>query len=292
MSRQPQHFTPRQDMRSVDFELQYKQDTNLQDVELHHHDFYEIYFLESGDVTYLIEDKLIHVMPGDLLLISPQQLHQVCIRPELSRYERYVLWVDVHLIRRLSSGRSDLWQGLDPNRPGYGNHFRLKPEDKTSVRNLLSTLYQETGTDTYGSDLLQEALLIQLLVFINRLVSHQGSRVDETTRTSQLITQVMTYINLHYNEPLSLEMLAEFFFVSKYHLSHAFNQQVGTSVYQYIQKKRLVIARQLLSQGKRPSEIYTLCGFNDYAGFFRAFKTEYGTSPRDYAQSVRQNRLP
>lgn len=292
MSRQPQKFTPRQDMCSLDFELQYKRDTNLKDVELHHHDFYEIYFLISGDVTYLIEDRIIHVMPGDLLLISPQQLHQVCIRPELSSYERYVLWVDVQLIRRLSSMHSDLWQGLDPNRPGYGNQFRLKPEERTKIQNLLDSLYQETGSNTYGADLLQEALLVQLLVSINRLVSYQGFWIDEDNRTSRVITQVMNYVNLHYSETLSLEMLAELFFVSKYYLSHAFNQQVGTSVYQYIQKKRLLIARQLLAQGKKPSEIYTFCGFNDYSGFFRAFKAEYGTSPRDYARSARQNRIP
>lgn len=285
---QPQRFDPRQEMKHPDYELQYKRDTYLKDVELHHHDFFEIYFLIAGDVTYLIESKIVHVMPGDLLLISPKELHQVCIQPEMSVYERYVLWVDPATIRRLSTELTDLYEGLDPNRPGYGNQLRLKPEDRSRIQQLMEQLHRETSENGYGAELLRESLLTQLLVSINRLVAQQGTQPDEDTQTSKAVTQVMNYVNLHYGEPLSLDMLAEKFYVSKYHLSHEFNRQVGTSVYRYIQKKRLLIARQLMAQGKRPNEVYNICGFGDYAGFYRAFKSEYGIGPREFALSARQ----
>ena len=288
MARQPQNFDPRQQMKTADFELQYKRDNYLKDVELHHHDFFEIYFLLSGDVTYLIESRIVHVMPGDLLLISPRELHQVIIRPEMSVYERYVLWVDPQVISRLSSEQSDLLQGLDPAHPGRGNQLRLKPEDRSRVQRLLEQLSQEGSSDSYGADLLRTALLTQLLVTINRLCQQQGPWMDEDSRTNRAVTQVMNYVNLHYSEPLSLDMLAEQFYVSKYHLSHEFNRQVGTSVYHYIQKKRLLIARQLLAQGRKPSQVYSSCGFTDYTGFYRAFKSEYGVSPREFASAARQ----
>ena len=288
MPRQPQSFDPRQEMLRSDYELQYKRDVNLQDVDLHHHDFFEIYFLMNGDVTYLIEGKIVHVMPGDLLLISPRELHQVCIRPEMAAYERYVLWVDPQLIRRLSTPQSDLLLGLDPDRPGRGNQLRLKPEDRSRIQALLESLNHELHSDHYGSDLLRESLLVQLLVTVNRLVSKQGSHMYEDKQASSAVSQVMNYVNLHYSEPLSLDMLAEQFYVSKYHLSHEFNRLVGTSVYRYIQKKRLLIARQLLAQGQKASTVYSACGFSDYAGFYRAFKAEYGTTPSEYASSAKQ----
>lgn len=285
---QPQGFDPRQEMHRQDFEIQYKRDSYLKDVELHHHDFYELYFLMSGDVTYIIESRIYHVLPGDMLLISPRELHQLCIRPEMSSYERYVLWVDPQALQRLSADGCDLARCFDPTRPGYSNLLRLTPEDRSTIQSLMEALHRESNTDGFGTALLRESLLVQLMVSANRLVSQENGQPEETSKSNLAVTKVIDYVNLHYSEPLSLDMLAERFYVSKYHLSHEFNRQVGISIYRYIQKKRLLIARQLLAQGIKPNEVYGMCGFGDYAGFYRAFKAEYGAAPRDYALSVRQ----
>lgn len=289
MALQPQKFDPRQEMRMPDFELQYKRDSYLNDVELHHHDFYELYFLMSGDVTYTIESRLYHVMPGDMLLISPRELHQLCIRADMAAYERYVLWVNPQVLDRLSTELTDLCRCFDPSRAGYGNLLRLRSEDRTRIQALLDSLHRESQNDSFGSDLLRESLFIQLLVSINRLVAQEGGSFEEASRGNRAVSKVVDYVNLHYAEPLSLDDLAERFYVSKYHLSHEFHRQVGTSVYRYIQKKRLLIARQLLAQGKKPNEVYSICGFGDYAGFYRAFKAEYGAAPREYASWARRS---
>lgn len=285
--KQAHRFDPRQEMGREDFELQYKRDTYLQDVELHHHDFFELYFLITGDVTYTIESRQYHVMPGDLLLISPQELHQICIRPEMSDYERYVLWVDPMLLHRISTPLSDLSMNLTPDSPRQGNLLRLKPEDASYVQKIFEQLWLESENEGYGSDLLRQSLLIQLLVSINRLAAHPRAYMEEEAHSSRAVSSVIDYVNLHYSEPLSLDILADLVYVSKYHLSHEFNRQVGTSVYRYIQKKRLLIARQLLAQGVRPNDVYGKCGFSDYAGFYRAFRSEYAISPREYVQSLR-----
>lgn len=288
MALQPQMFDPRQEMGKPDFELQYKRDSYLKDVELHHHDFFELYFLLSGDVTYIIESRICHVMPGDILLISPRELHQLLIRPEMSSYERYVLWVDPQMLEQLGGG-ADLSACFDPVRNPAGNLLRLQGEDRTRIQTIMEALHRESQQESFGSAALRESLLVQLMVLVNRLALRQDSEPENATHSNRAVSKVIDYVNLHYGEPLSLDMLAERFYVSKYHLSHEFNRQVGTSLYRYIQKKRLLIARQLMAQGKRPNEVYSMCGFGDYAGFYRAFKAEYGTGPREYALSVRQN---
>lgn len=288
---QPHGFDPRQEMGQPDFELQYKRDTWLRDVELHHHDFYELFFLMTGDVTYTIESRLYHVLPGDMLLISPRELHQLCIRPEESAYERYVLWLKPALLRRLSTEETDLSQCFDTGRPGYGNLLRMKSASRTKILSLLEMLYQESEQERFGTAMLQESLLVQFLITLNRLVAQGDTRLEDPPGVNHTVTQVIDYINLHYGDPLTLGALADRFYVSKYHLSHEFQRQVGTGVYRYIQKKRLLIARQLMAQGFRPGQVYENCGFGDYAGFYRAFKAEYGTAPREYALSVRQRKI-
>ena len=103
----------------------------------------------------------------------------------------------------------------------------------------------------------------------------------------RVVDQVVEYINEHYNEPLTLDDLSERFFISKYHLLRKFDAQVGTTVHRYILQKRLLIAKQLLAGGVAPSEACGYCGFGDYANFYRAFRAEYGMTPRQYVQSVR-----
>lgn len=282
MALRPMHFDPRQQMQRQDFELQYKLDSYLIDVDLHHHDFYELYYLVSGDVTYTIESKLYKVLPGDLLLISPKELHQVHIQAEHAAYERYVLWIHPQLIQQLSTDAADLSQALDPAHPGYGNQLRLQQPDQQRLRGLMEQLYLETQKVAFGSELLAKSLLTQLLITVNRLALQENCHFEDISRSSETVSRVVEFINLHYSEPLSLELLAQRFFISKYHLSHEFQRQVGTSVGRYIQKKRLQIARHLLSQGSKPNNVYSICGFGDYTGFYRAFKAEYGTSPREF----------
>lgn len=279
-------YDPRQEMLTADFEIQHKRDTYLKNVELHHHDFYEIYYLVSGDVTYVIEGKLCRVLPGDLLLISPQELHQVSITPGMEPYERYVLWIDRETVRMLSSDRTDLENRLDPGRTGYTNLIRLTREQRQLIRDLMEALFQESDGSDFGSDILRNTLVTSLLVQINRL-AEQHSRGPEAFVSSKLVSDLVEYVNQHYRERLTLEGLAERFYVSKYHLSHEFQKHMGTGVYKYIQKKRLQIARQLLAGGEHPSAVSGLCGFADYAGFYRAFIGEYGVAPREYAESVK-----
>ena len=287
--RKASSFDPRQVMNRDDFEIVHKRDTYLKDVELHHHDFFEVFFLISGDVRYTIESRVYHLMPGDLLLISPKELHQICIRNEMAAYERFVLWIDPQMLQRLSTETTDLTKNLDADHSTRGNLLRLRPEDRAMMQQLFSHLWEETDSDRYGADLMRENIVSLILVQLNRLTDKDSvHHFEEVTHSSKAVSQVVDYINLHYGEQLSLDMLAAQVFVSKYHLSHEFNRQVGTSDYRYIQKKRLLIARQLLAQGNKPNQIYLQCGFKDYAGFYRAFKNEYGVAPREYATNTDQ----
>lgn len=277
------HFDPRQKMLRPDFEVTHKWDTDLRDVELHHHDFYEVDFLVSGDVTYVIESRVYHMQPGQMLIINPQELHQVYIRSDAAPYERYMLWIAPQLLQKLSDRQTDLCRCFDMHRPNYSNLLHLPPQQRKLIPAMMESLLREQAQQAYGSELLQQNLLTELMIHINRLAElSDTSQADGDT----VVAKVIDFINLHYNEPLSLDLLAERFFVSKYHLSHEFTRQMGTGIYQYIQKKRLLIARQLMSEGQRPTDVYAQCGFGDYPAFFRAFRKVYGLSPREYVQSL------
>ena len=288
MAGRTQNFSNRQKMSTNTFEVFHYRDAHIQEVALHHHDFYEIYFFVSGKVTYNIESRNYTLQPGDILLISPMELHQPVFSQEQGNYERYVVWINKTFLSRLDMPGQDLSRCFDTERPEHSNLLRPDATKREYLIFLLSILLQEVRSGEYASDMAAMALLAQILVYINRLAIQGEHPVDNKSESDSVVYRVLSYINENYNEDLNLDMLANKFFISKYHLSREFNRLVGTSVYRYIIQKRLVMAKQLMSTGISSTAVYQHCGFGDYSNFYRAFKSEYQISPKEYMATLRE----
>ena len=279
-----QPFTRRQTMIRRDFEIyRYRY---MDEVELHHHDFYEIYMLLRGSVSYTVENRIFHMRAGDLMLISPLELHQARVDSNDEPYERIVLWVDRGYLESLSSPHTSLTRCFDTTIPGHTNLLRLPGATGAPLRTTVDKLCALKASKDYGSDLLAQSALVELLVGLNRAAADRGDARPVGT-SDQVVDAVLHYINEHYSEPLTLDQLSEKFFISKYHLLRKFDAQVGTTVHRYILQKRLLNAKQLLAGGVPPNEVCQYCGFGDYANFYRAFRAEYNQTPRQYIQSAR-----
>ena len=283
-----QPYTRRQTMIASDFEVYRYRSTYMNEVALHHHDFYEVYLLLRGQVSYIVENHLYKMRPGDLMLVSPLELHQARIATDSEPYERIVLWVARSYLERHSSPRTSLTRCFDTSIPGHTNLLRLPGAASAEMRRRLERLGELHARNGYGDDLLAAGCLVELLVELDKAAADRRTQKNADCSTDQVVDAVVAYINEHYNEPLTLDLLAEKFFISKYHLLRKFDSQVGTTVHRYILQKRLLIAKQLLAGGVAPSEACGYCGFGDYANFYRAFRSEYGATPRQYAQSVRE----
>lgn len=281
MRQRSQKFDPRQVMHRENFEVFHYRDPRPGFVEVHHHDFYEVYFLLSGTVSYWVEGRIIRMNPGDILFINPMELHRPMPDPTQPVCERFVLWIDGEYLKKLSTPQLQLNSCFDSTRPGYSHRIRPSGAERAALTARMGELVQESYSKDLGSDLSAQGILLQLIVQLNRLARQtQGIREDE--QLSELVQGAMAYIGEHIHTSLSLEEIAGHLFVSKYHLSHAFSGEVGISVYRYIMLRRLLLARQLLMAGESAGQVCRACGFSDYTAFYRAFKSEYGISPREF----------
>ena len=163
-----QKFTVRQKMLSDSYEIYRYRDSYLNEVALHHHDFYEVYLFLNGNVSYTVESRNYQLMPGDILLIGPLELHQPRITQEKSPYERIVLWVNRNFLEQFSTPLTTLTHCFDHSVPGHTNLLRPAPTPRQRITDLMERLAQESASKAYGADLAAVGCLVQLLVELNR----------------------------------------------------------------------------------------------------------------------------
>ena len=100
---------------------------------------------------------------------------------------------------------------------------------------------------------------------------------------AKAIALVEQYIREHYEDPLSLDLLADKVFLTPHYLSSIFIQEKGIGINKYIKNLRMEKARELLtSTNMKISEICERVGYSNLSYFCRSFRNEYGMTPEQY----------
>jgi two-component system response regulator YesN len=115
----------------------------------------------------------------------------------------------------------------------------------------------------------------------------ETERELELVSHNPIIRQVERYVQEHYSEELSLQLLSHQFNVNSVYLGRLFKKETGESFNDYLNRTRLNHAKRMLAvTALKATEIATAVGFLDPNYFFRKFKLVHGISPSDYRLSV------
>ncbi len=275
----------RQHMLREDFEVFHFQGNNGVQIAPHFHDFYECSLLLSGKLSYQIESVSFAEEPGDLLLIGPNHVHRPLFIHGVEPYERIVFWLSRPFVEALSNEESDLSACFFGDRSGA---IRLNGADRAQITRLLFELLHAISGEPFGRDVLCRSLAASLLVYLNRLArGESGTPRQPAIRVSAPVKRVLDYLDAHLSEPVTLDTLCHTVYLSKYYLERKFKQETGESIYQMLQQKRMILARNLMRKGFTLTEVSLRCGYAAYSGFYKAFVSEYGVSPHAYDTAIK-----
>ena len=277
MKQQPKHFESRQYMLRSDFEAFYYSDEDLRAVLPHRHDFCELLFFMEGDVTYMIGETAYKLTGGDLLVIPSGIPHHPVFTGN-SRYRRVVLWLTEDFVASLSEGES-LTALLSPEQT-QGRLYRFRTADGGSILECAMSIAEEFSYRRPFADTMTTLLVTRLLILISRMAPTADSSGSSDSASQQLVQEIVSFIDENLSRDLTLDYIADHFFISKFYLSRVFRRHMGITTHSYISQRRLFRARQLLYDGQHPSDVCRLCGYTDYSVFYRAFRERYGVSPR------------
>ena len=242
--------------------------------EYHYHEFCKLLLLVSGSGGYRIAGQQYALQAGDIVLVGSRAVHRPEFQPN-APYERIIVYIDPEFLRRQSTADCDLNEIFS----GKQGHV-LRCEKWQRLLNLALSLENALSGQEFGHIILSNGLLLRLLVEIGREqrrsdVQRPASIVPKDTR----ILQLMQYVDAHIAEDISIDALAEQFYLSKYHMMHLFRTETGQSIYNYLIQQRLGLARSLISGGMRATEAAFRSGFATYSSFTRAYAKQFGTTP-------------
>lgn len=263
-----------------DFRFFHLRDQKKQNFEFHYHDFDKIIIFLSGRCTYTVEGKSYYLKPWDLLLVPHHSVHRPVIDPDIP-YERIVIWINSDFLKAHSTGKYDLSACFSE----AGNSLSLVRFDtdlQTDFRILLEDLEKSLKSDDFAAPLLSNTYFIQMIIKLNRLILSGKNEVSTNSYGSNHhVDAIIRYINANLDKDLSIDSLAEIFFLSRSYLMHSFKDETGVTIHSYVLQKRLLFASDLIRGGIPVTEACYKCGFNDYSTFSRAYRRQFGNSPRE-----------
>lgn len=233
---------------------------------------------------YNDDNRFYSIEPGDIFFINQYESHHLTYIDE-KVHERIVLSIFPDFLKQLSSGQTNLdncFSSRDTSNPNL--HKRsLNVEEQKLFQYFIHKL---VSTDRFGADLIEKATFTELMVFLNKIFSDNNLPVTSSFRSTQhqQVDRILTYINQHIQNPLTIEELSENFYLSPSYLCRIFKSATRTTINKYIIAKRITIAKSLLAEGKSVNEACEECGFNDYSNFLKTFTKAVGISPKKYSQ--------
>lgn len=280
-------FLKKQYMNAKDFEIYNYSDTEIPAIMPHRHTFYEIYYVLSEHLDYVIGNRVYQMKKGDFILLPPGQLHYPAeTNLKLGKkYSRIVLWCSTDYFDRfvqIEPALQEIWDIVKKTRTFY---FSPAQGASQHLYDLLLCLLEESRRKKHASGGMVFAILLEIFVCLDRIICEK--KYAETHLSSNhLFVNIIYYIHTHITENILLEDLSRHFWVSKGHISKFFREYVGLPVHQYILSLRLDGCRLAIAKGTPVMQAATLFGFQDYSSFFRAFKKVFAMSPKEYQESV------
>ena len=247
---------------------------------LHSHTFYELlYCCNDCGAEYLVGADRYRLQKGDIIFVPPGISHRPLLTEPLSEpYERYVLWISKDFVDMFVENFS-----IGTEQVSYGTLLRTGGTKWEVLGGYFRRGVREAENQAAGWRAAVIGNSITLLTLMGRSIQERTAPVLKAEKPD-LLNEVLAYIELHLDEKITLEETAKHFYVSVSTITQLFRQKMGTSFYRCVTQQRLIAAKTCISQGMTLEDVSRTVGFADYSSFYRAFKKEYGITPRQYTQ--------
>lgn len=267
-----------------DFWIEHRLDLRSYRLHRHYEVCYQLLFLLRGRICYQVGEKKYEMSRGGVILLNTLEEHSLEVLEY--PYERYIIQIDPSFFR--NEVRYPEIISVFVKRPaGFSHLFTLEEGAWIYLRDLIQSMEREYKAKEKYWQLCVGADLRKLFVTVFREFADTFSsfKVDSGT---DIAYKVMTYIEHHYTEEITVDTISQALFLNKHYISHVFKAETGYSPIEYAISLRISHAKVLLSESdKNVSEVAMECGYTDFTHFSKQFRKRTGLSPSGFRKQLR-----
>lgn len=239
----------------------------------HTHNCSEFFYILEGKGTFYIENKKHPVCSNDLVIVNPNILHTEASQKD-SPMKYIVLGIEG---LELSFGKDE-----DVRNYCIVNFKNIRSQVLFFLQSMLTEFTEKPA----GYDSMCQHYMDILILLLNRQLNFAPAPSSINKKTTRLCDLVRRYIDTHYWEPITLDLLSDISHFSKYHLVHTFTAEYGISPIQYLIDKRMEEGEKLLrTTDYSLAQISRFCGFSSPSYFSQIFKKEKKCSPSQFRRN-------
>jgi AraC-like DNA-binding protein len=265
---------------SFPFRLIYRHRMENRKSKYHYHDLMELIYVHDGAGTIFIDPLFYDMNAGDLFIIPGDVIHQTI---HTGQTLSVVLFRST-LIKSAYIGENFDLLDIFRSRSHPEYKLSLSAEQRRPIEQFLADIRSELRGRSLGRHHAILAVLQRLLVEVARL-----DHADKPARPSPIaqgrtwMNDILSYIEDHLSEDLTLTHLASQALVSPAHFSRVFRQMTGFHLPEYLNIKRMMLAKELLIRTSLPIHIIAeRCCFTSVSHFYKTFRKHFGYTPGDY----------
>ncbi len=248
---------------------------------LHYHDFYEFYLFETGVPYYCVDENVFPLKTYTLIILPPFILHGLVSSQPSDYYMRSWIYVSPGIMQTIGMGLYDFStffkESVEKGRFYFYIDEKAAEELKKRIKMIKENMHKKNPLDRW-----KNAQCIAEFLSLVYEIAKSSETENKPIIINETIQSVLNYINNNYAENLSISGLSKQFGLSPSYLSREFSSYTGRSIYNYIQYRRIMLAKEMIYSNKPFMDVALECGFNDYSCFLRAFTKATGKTPREY----------
>lgn len=241
---------------------------------VHTHKGYELLLLKKGEVSYVVDGQTHSLRKNSLVFTRPDTPHRIQVESD-DTYDRYNLLfspdsLPKELLEKIPSDLHVLHFGGDRLVTGIFEKMDY---------------YCQTLPEAFRSRAMK-ALTEEMLW--NIIINTTNGKDDHSRFRHPLTGSVLDYMDRHLLEIQTVDQICVALGVSKSYLHQIFRDDLSSTPKAYLNQRRLELARREILLGAKASALYTLCGFDDYSAFYRAYKKQFGYTPSETQETAFQ----